>query len=245
MTDNLSGTANGFVINLPSLPIDGGSSGSGLAINFDMGLSPAGIAQQAYDFLNNSFTQDKGFVNQSISGTQGFLSHQIAPILSGAANQIQQNAKYIPDLYKGLTTTGQSAISAIQSNTAQGIAAAQAETTASINASANAGGGGCFITTAVCVSLGLGDDNVILNKLRYFRDSYMGGKSALKTYYKIAPMIVCAIDARKDSRECYRQLLRRYIIPACRMIDAGMNESARRFYTAGVARARKMAEEYT
>lgn len=234
-------TVNGFSINIPGFAVGGVPYGSGLAVNFDLGLSPSGVADQAYGFLKDSFATDQGFLNQTISGTQTFLAHQVSPILTADATQINQNAKIIPDLYGGLLGLGKSAVSAIQANTAAGIQAQQAETVASINASANSGGGGCYITTAVCRSLNLPDDNRILKTLRKFRDEYCGGKPGLKVYYATAPAIVRAIDARKDSAECYRQLLRRYILPACRMIESGFNDSAYRIYRCACDRAARMA----
>lgn len=239
---SLAGSNNNFSINIPSLGLGNALGGSGLSLNFDMGSSPSAIASQAYDFLNQSFATDQGFVNQSISGTQTFLAHQVSPILVADAAQINQNAKYIPQLYGNIFKVGNSAIAAIQQNTAAGVAAQQAETVASINASAQAsGGGGCYITTAVCVSLNLGDDCEILQTLRKFRDSYMGGKSALSEYYRTAPGIVTRINARPDARACYRQLLRRFILPSCAMIRAGFNDAAYRFYRAGCYYARDYA----
>lgn len=234
---DLAGSNNGFVINIPSLGV-GGSGAPGFSLNFDMGASPSALASQAYDFLNNSFSNDQGFLNQTISGTQDFLAHQVSPILTAATAQINQNAKYIPDLYSGILHTGTLAIGAIQANTQQGIAAQQAETVASINASANAGGGGgCYITTAVCETLNLGDDCAILQTLRKFRDEYMGGKTALHVYYETAPHIVACINQREDAKECYRQLLRRSVLPAYAMIRAGLYDAAERIYTAGYSRA--------
>jgi len=232
-----AGSNNGFVISLPSF----NGSGSGLSVGFDLGASPSALASQAYDFLSNSFSTDQGFLNQSISGTQTFLANQVSPILTADATQINPNAKYIPQLYSSLAGIGQTSIAAINANTTGGIAAQQQESIASINASANAGGGGCYITTAVCESLGLGDDCEILQTLRKFRDDYCGGKPGLKAYYATAPRIVKAINARPDASECYRQLLRRYILPACRMIQGGFNDAAYRIYRAGCNRALKFS----
>lgn len=241
--DPLSGSNNNFVINIPSLGL-GGSSAPGFALNFDMGASPSALASQAYDFLNQSFSTDQGFLGQSISGTQGFLSHQVSPILMADASQINQNAKYIPDLYSSLAGIGNASIKSINLNTQLGIQAQQQETNASIAASNNAAsqGGGCYITTAVCGSLGLGDDCAILQTLRKFRDDYCGGKPGLKTYYATAPGIVRAIDKRADARECYRQILRRYILPAYRMIIGGQYDAAYRIYRAGCTRAAHYAQ---
>lgn len=243
VSGTLAGSNNNFSINIPSLGIGGQSFGSGLSLNFDMGSSPSALASQAYSFLNQSFSTDQGFLNQSISGTQKFLAHQVSPILVADAAQINQNAQYVPRLYNNIATIGNTALGVINTNTEMGIRAAQQETNASIAASNNAAsqGGGCYITTAVCESLGLGDDCDILQTLRKFRDEHMGGKSALREYYETAPGIVTRINARKDARECYRQLLRRYILPSCAMIRAGFYDAAFRIYKTGCYRARAYA----
>lgn len=244
MADSLAGSVNNFSINIPSLGIANGVGGSGLSLNFDMGASPSALASQAYDFLNQSFSTDQGFLNQSISGTQGFLAHQVSPILTADAAQINQNAKYIPTLYSSLAGIGNATIASINANTQRGLQVQQQETNASIAASNNAAsqGGGCYITTAVCESLGLGDDCEILQMLRKFRDDYCGGKPGLKVYYATAPGIVRAINKRGDARECYRQLLRRYILPACHMIAGGCYDAAYRIYRAGCTRAQRFAK---
>jgi hypothetical protein len=88
--------------------------------------------------------------------------------------------------------------------------------------------GGCFITTAVCDVLGLPNDNPVLNKFRKFRDEHMGGKEALKDYYKFAPAIVEEIK-KKDIGEFY-DILSLYLIPALYFIDTDQYEKAENVY---------------
>lgn len=80
----------------------------------------------------------------------------------------------------------------------------------------------CYITTAVCESLGKGDDCEELNLLRSFRDGYMayapGGGDMIREYYDTAPRIVNIINAQPDAGSIYRDLYDRYIMPCMDMI---------------------------
>ncbi|MDX9883231.1 MAG: CFI-box-CTERM domain-containing protein [Prolixibacteraceae bacterium] len=61
--------------------------------------------------------------------------------------------------------------------------------------------GGCFLTTACTVAMGLPDDCRELTVLRNFRDKVLceteQGKVMIAEYYRVAPLIVTAIE--KDS----------------------------------------------
>lgn len=104
-----------------------------------------------------------------------------------------------------------------------------AERTAAATPSSG-GGSMCFITTAVCDTLGLPDDNAILNDFRKFRDEHMGGKKGLAKYYEIAPKIVAAIDG-VDSDEIYYDILITWLLPALKCIRAGEIKEAENIYT--------------
>ena len=82
--------------------------------------------------------------------------------------------------------------------------------------------GPCFITTAVCSSFGLPDDNPILNTLRQFRDTYMTVDkrkiNEVGMYYQIAPLIVNAIDKRKDRDKIYSRIAFESIVPTYELI---------------------------
>jgi hypothetical protein len=103
----------------------------------------------------------------------------------------------------------------------------------------NGGGSCCYITTAVCNALGLGDDCDELMALRGFRDEVLlqteQGKQDVAQYYAIAPAIVAAIDQCPDARAIYDDLYRRYIAPAVAALAAGQPAQSDRLFRALVA----------
>ena len=92
----------------------------------------------------------------------------------------------------------------------------------------------CFITTAVCRSLGRQDDCEELNTFRAFRDSYMmqtpERAEDVRHYYEIAPAIVEAIDARSDAEEIYRQIWEEDLSVCFAAIREGRYDEAHRRY---------------
>lgn len=83
----------------------------------------------------------------------------------------------------------------------------------------------CFITTAVCASLGKPDDCAELRRLRAFRDGWMAktpeGRKKIDEYYLFAPMIVRAIGRSQDPGAVYCGIWEDSIRPCLRMIEAG------------------------
>lgn len=96
----------------------------------------------------------------------------------------------------------------------------------------------CYITTAVCESLGKEDDCEELSLLRSFRDGYMmtvpGGEEMVREYYDTAPRIVNVINALSDSEPVYRELYAEYIKPCIEMIKQGRLYDCMRHYRAMV-----------
>lgn len=92
----------------------------------------------------------------------------------------------------------------------------------------------CFITTAVCESLGLPDDCEELTALRWFRDAVMAqtpqGRREIEIYYDVAPAIVEAIDRRADAPARYLQLYADSIRPAVDAIQQGQHQRAYALY---------------
>ena len=86
----------------------------------------------------------------------------------------------------------------------------------------------CYVTTAVCRTLGKSDDCYELNLFRQFRDGYMAslpeGPALIDAYYDLAPSIVKHIGQREDSEAIYRNVWEQYLIPCIRMIESGQNE---------------------
>ncbi len=85
--------------------------------------------------------------------------------------------------------------------------------------------GFCFITTAVCDTLKKADDCEELTSLRHFRDTYMQQtpqrQALVEKYYIIAPVIVTAINLRKEAGQIYQKLWENYITPCLQELKKG------------------------
>lgn len=92
----------------------------------------------------------------------------------------------------------------------------------------------CYITTAVCESLGKGDDCQELNCLREYRDHWLmlveNGPSLVDEYYLRAPEVVRAIDSRPDRGRIYEGIYQKYIRPCISMIREGRYEDCKNKY---------------
>jgi TPR repeat protein len=85
----------------------------------------------------------------------------------------------------------------------------------SYSSSGSSSGGFCFITTATCLALNKEDDCPELMLMKKYRD-FMKERDEnvallIKEYYRIAPLIVKAIDADPDSKKVYLFLWENYI----------------------------------
>lgn len=93
----------------------------------------------------------------------------------------------------------------------------------------------CYITTAVCESLGKSDDCYELRTLRDYRDNYLlsneDGVKVVDTYYNIAPTIVNRIDKSKDSGNIYRNIFDEYINPCIGLIEDGKLDECEELYS--------------
>lgn len=206
----------------------------GVNVNFDMGPSTGDMATQAYDFLGNSFNADSALLGNTIIGSENFVSGFAQPVLSMAKTAEDFNTQVLPSMFGTLSaqnySLGSQAIAAESSVAQASVAASSAS-----SAEASSGGGGCFITTAVCESRGEPDDCPTLTKLRAFRDSYMQEtkqrKDLVALYYDVAPKIVDRINAREDRQSFIEYLYCRFIVPACASIDHGNLLDAFNLYT--------------
>jgi hypothetical protein len=91
----------------------------------------------------------------------------------------------------------------------------------------------CFLTSACCDVLGLGDDCFELRTLRRYRDDVLAnmpeGSAAIAAYYRIAPAVV----ARLEQRGAVPQLLSvyaRFVLPSAIAARLGLNRLAFRLY---------------
>ena len=93
---------------------------------------------------------------------------------------------------------------------------------------------GCFITTAVCESLGKNDNCDELELLRSFRDQFIlkmpNGKAEIDYYYLISPNIVSNILEQDDSEILLKRIHNNYIEPAIALIKHDKNYEAYLMY---------------
>jgi hypothetical protein len=92
---------------------------------------------------------------------------------------------------------------------------------------------GCFITTACCELLGLGENCFELTALRRYRDTVLarqlGGAAKIAVYYELAPLILARMpQASRASRLAVIYV--RFILPAALAARFGMNALADRLY---------------
>lgn len=92
----------------------------------------------------------------------------------------------------------------------------------------------CFITTAVCDSLGKPDDCYELQVFRAFRDSYLletkEGSRLVEQYYDLAPSIVNTINVLGEQEEIYMALWHEYLKPCLEYINHGQQEACKQVY---------------
>lgn len=210
---------------------------NGVNSNFDLGPSVNTVANQAYAFVKNSFNNDAALVGGTIIGAQNFLAGFANPVINMAQTQQQFNTAVLPNMFTTLQaqnqSLGQQAITAEQQVAQASIAASNA----SAQAASNSGGGlfgGCYITSAVCETLGLPDDCYTLQTLRKFRDSYMLATNVRRTYvqeyYATAPKAVSVIKEKENAKEIFAQLYSDYILPALLAIEQGNLDRAFKIY---------------
>jgi hypothetical protein len=94
---------------------------------------------------------------------------------------------------------------------------------------------GCFITTACCEVLGLGDDCFELRALRRYRDDVLakrpGGAALITRYYTLAPVILARLRARSGNPAgALLSVYARFVLPAALAARLGLNALAYRLY---------------
>lgn len=92
----------------------------------------------------------------------------------------------------------------------------------------------CYITTAVCESLGKSDDCYELTLLRNYRDAYLqyqpNGMELIKKYYDIAPTIVKRIEKQSNSHTIYKNVWKKYLNPCIQCIEMDEKEECMKIY---------------
>lgn len=96
------------------------------------------------------------------------------------------------------------------------------------------GGGGCYITTAVCEEFGKPDDCYELTAFRSFRDNWLqyqeDGKELIQRYYDTAPAIVDLINKQPNRSDIYKELNDNYLSKCLQFIEEGENEKCKALY---------------
>lgn len=97
------------------------------------------------------------------------------------------------------------------------------------------GGGGCYITTAVCKNSRKPDDCYELQTFRNFRDGWLqkqpDGIPLIRKYYLLAPKIVELIDASENADAVYNEIREDYLKPCLQYIEKGEMERCKEHYT--------------
>ncbi|MDO5398453.1 MAG: CFI-box-CTERM domain-containing protein [bacterium] len=105
------------------------------------------------------------------------------------------------------------------------------------------GGGGCYITTAVCNEYGKPDNCYELTQFRSFRDNWLAyqpdGQELIERYYKTAPAIVSLINKQANHADIYRQINDNYLTKCLKYIENGENEKCKALYIDMVERLYK------
>lgn len=94
--------------------------------------------------------------------------------------------------------------------------------------------GGCFITTAVLLTLGKKENCLELQTFRRYRDNWLinikQGKKIIEEYYLIAPIIVNYINRREDSKEIFKNIWKKYLKKCYNFIKLGYYQKCLELY---------------
>ena len=107
------------------------------------------------------------------------------------------------------------------------------------------GGGSCYLTTAILIATGRGDDADELRIMRKWRDEYARRycPGLLTEYYRTAPAIVDAINDRKDAKEQWSKMYTDFLQDGVAAVFVGDNDLALNIYMRLVAHCKDLAEK--
>jgi len=92
----------------------------------------------------------------------------------------------------------------------------------------------CYVTTAVCQNLHMGEECEELRLIKDFRDHYLaekdGGQEMIASYYDIAPTLVKKISRSTNAPEIYKMLWLKFIKPCVDFIKSGNNSACEEVY---------------
>ncbi len=94
----------------------------------------------------------------------------------------------------------------------------------------SSGGGGCILTTACVRAQGLPDDCAELGAFRRLRDGYVlhqpSGEDQIRRYYRTAPALIEAIDARPDADAVWARIYVDAVAKLTALIEYGELDAA-------------------
>lgn len=94
--------------------------------------------------------------------------------------------------------------------------------------------GSCYITTAVCESMGKADNCYELTMFRHFRDNWLiyqpEGIQLVTEYYSIAPKIVDWIESSPNRMNVYNTIRQQYLLDCLKHIEKQNYESCKTKY---------------
>ena len=218
-TSTSSPTGPGLSASSPGLIIDGQNYGGGFNFTMPLGSSPSLLLNEAAGLTQNAFATDTGFMSNVMSG----LSTQQTHLTNLAYGQLAN-----------LTALGNNAVN---------------QASIDNQATANSGGGGSYITTAV-VESGVAPAGT-LEQMMIWRETWLmkqpWGAAVRARYERWAPAIVRRLDARADARRIYRRMYRHFIAPALDRVRADPRTSGpavAQLYAQLMSYARRKAHDY-
>ena len=103
----------------------------------------------------------------------------------------------------------------------------------------------CFITTAVCLTMGKPDNCEELTLMRRFRDEWLrdqpDGAALIEDYYQTAPAIVEKINQQPNRKAIYQEIYQKHILPCVESVKAKRFADSKRIYVNMVA---ELKEQY-
>jgi len=131
-------------------------------------------------------------------------------------------------------STGEAAGRAIGGVIGTGVGVVKAVWDNTVGKIFGGGGGGCYITTAICEEFGKADDCYELTAFRKFRDNWLkqqpDGEMLITRYYKTAPQIVDLINKQPNRTAIYQFINENYLSKCLLYIEKGENDKCKNAY---------------
>lgn len=236
--------------NVSDSPYDVGQN----LVNNPVAFGTADVAYDAGENLVNNFAADTGasFVTDAVGDQAADFGFDVGANLVNdfggdllAESALDFGVPYVSLITKGLPIlgdiTGINELTDLGNFVQEGVDAITEPVVDAVSSVWNAINP-CFITTAICKAHGKPDDCMELTTLRNWRDSYgmTHFPEEVAEYYRIAPAIVEAINAKPDAEQIWKSL-RIKLIQVIDDVIGGDNLSAHHGYNQLVDLAKEQA----